>query len=38
MAINQYTKPLQNSLETYVPIPLDTLFKAGQAVLLFGMF
>ena len=32
MAINQYITPVQNSLESYIPLPLDTLFKAGQAI------
>lgn len=32
MDINQYSSPVQNSLESYIPLPLDMLFKAGQAI------
>lgn len=30
--MNRYDSPVQNSLESYVPIPLDGIAKAGQAV------
>lgn len=29
--INRYTKAIDNALEQYVPLPFDTMFKAGQA-------
>lgn len=29
--INRYTRGIENSLEQYVPLPFDTMFKAGQA-------
>lgn len=32
MTINQYSSPVQNTLESYIPLPLDTLMKAGQAI------
>lgn len=32
MTINQYSQPIQNTLESYIPLPLDTLMKAGQAI------
>lgn len=32
MTINQYSTPVQNTLESYIPLPLDTLMKAGQAI------
>lgn len=32
MQINQYSNPIQNSLESYIPLPLDSIFKAGQAI------
>lgn len=31
MAISEYSNPVQNSLESYVPMPLDMMLRAGQA-------
>src|ERR1700758_4570106 len=31
-SINEYSNPVQNTLESYIPLPLDYLLKAGQAV------
>lgn len=31
MAISQYSNPIQNTLEQYVPLPLEMMMKAGQA-------
>src|SRR5882757_7228209 len=32
MAITQYSTPVQNTLEQYIPLPLDQIYKAGQAI------
>lgn len=31
-SINEYSSPVQNTLEGYIPLPLDFLLKAGQAI------
>ncbi len=31
-SINEYSSPVQNTLEGYIPLPLDQLFRAGQAI------
>lgn len=31
MAISEYSSPVQNTLEQYVPLPLDMMMKAGAA-------
>ncbi len=32
MAINRYSKAIDQSLEKYVPLPLDAMFQAGEAI------
>lgn len=32
MAINRYSKPIEQTLEKYVPLPLDAMFQAGEAI------
>lgn len=31
MAISEYSTPVQNTLEQYIPVPLDQMMRAGQA-------
>jgi len=32
MEITAYSQPTQNNLESYIPLPLEQIFKAGQAI------
>jgi len=32
MAINRYTTPVEQTLEKYVPVPMDSLYKAAEAI------